>query len=179
MAEDTIVVNIDATQLSAILLQFQTIRSASLGTLGTSNVQRGIQATRRDAEQLQYTLTPVTDQMEFMRYELATLGVDSLPGINREMRIILGQIPGMREAMRLIFNIKRLGRGLAGADFGLFLSILASIIILLKSIFNRISLIERQQRERDRWIRQVSGMTREEYDKKLKEWAGYVRSEPG
>lgn len=178
MAEDTIVVNIEEN-LSSLLLRIQAVRSTALGTLGTGNIQRGIQTAQRDAEQLQYTLIPVTDQMELMRYELATLGVTDLPGINREMRIILGQIPGMREAMRLVFNIKRLGRGLAGADFTLFLSLLATAIILIKSITQRLAEIERRERERDRWIRQVSGLTREEYDKKLKEWAGYVRSRPG
>ena len=29
-----------------------------------------------------------------------------LPGINRELRLILGQVPGMREAMRYYFILK-------------------------------------------------------------------------
>ncbi|GAG45622.1 unnamed protein product, partial [marine sediment metagenome] len=44
------------------------------------------------------TLRPVTGQLERMQYQL---GTTDLPSINRNLRIILSRIPGMRTALRL------------------------------------------------------------------------------
>jgi len=97
-------------------------------------------------------------------------GAKGLPGINRELRLILGQVPGMREAIQVYFRLSRMVRGYEAGNINLLLTVVATTILVLKQIQERQKRIERQQQEYDRWIMKERGLTKEGYDKLMKTW---------
>ena len=107
-----------------------------------------------------------------------------LPGINRELRLILGQIPGMREAMRYYFILKRLERGKAHMDIGLgnvmpaYLAIIATAIILIREIMELKQRAERREKEMEMMIRKYRGWTQEEFERNMEIWEQYPRGLP-
>ena len=83
------------------------------GTLTSGGIS-GTRGGTRSLMQEWLAFEKTASQLPQLGRELSAMeriaGTD-LPGINREMRIILGQIPGMREAMQVLFTVKRLQRG--------------------------------------------------------------------
>jgi len=185
MAEERIIIDIDDSSVDIAIAKLQMYLSLSQQSLGTRNVIQGAKKTQRATEQLQFRLIPVTDEMAVLRYRLAQLGMKDLPSLNREMRVILGTIPGMRQAMQGYFGFKReytaigatIETGVVGP--GLILATLTTIILLLRTFESQMKRIRQKQQEQDRWIRRTTGMYREEYDRKRKLWEHYARSKPG
>jgi len=171
-------IEVDDAELDAAIAKLKQALSLSQTTLGTPNINKGMKTVAKSTGQLQFTLRPVTSQMELLRYKMGTLGVDDMPGLNREMRIILGQIPGMREAMRLYFNVKRLGRGVAGADMQLTLSLLATGLLLLKFVLDQQRRIEQKQRNYESFIRRERGVSSKQWKTEKDYWMSYLRSSP-
>lgn len=105
-----------------------------------------------------------------------------LPGINRELRLILGQVPGMREAMRYYFMLKRLERGMAhitlGAMLPAYLAILATAIILIGEIMELKQKAERREKDLEMMIRKYRGWTHEEFERNMEQWKIYSRGLP-
>jgi len=107
----------------------------------------------------------------------------ALPGINRELRLILGQIPGMREAMRAYFALKRIERGAAylaiGEKVPAMLTAIATLIILVNYIMDWQKNMERRQKELEMVVRRGRGLTHDQYVDLMDEWQSYFRSSPG
>ena len=107
----------------------------------------------------------------------------ALPGINRELRLILGQVPGMREAMQTYFALKRVERGLAYANLGQLLPTVltgvATVLLLLRELQRHQRRLEREKEDLERLIRKSRGWTHEEYERGRAEWEEYNRSMPG
>lgn len=185
MAEDRIIVDVVDPKIDIEIAKLQMYLSLSQQSLGTRNIPQGVKRTQRATEQLQFTLIPVTDEMERLRYRLARLGMRDLPSLNREMRVILGSIPGMRGAMQAYFGFKReytavgktIEAGIIGP--GLILATLTTLILIVRGIEMQLRRMRQRQQEYDRWIRRTTGMYRDEYDRKLKIWEHYARSKPG
>jgi len=155
-------------------------------SLGEKDVTRGARKATREVKELEFFMRPVTDEMEILRFQMATLvGTPNIPTMNREMRIILGQLPGMRTAIQQMFRLKRLQREMGMTittgvpTMGLYLTIIATMIIIMRGVLQQMRQMQRRQREQRRWIRNTMGLSREEYDRKLKMWAHYARSDPG
>jgi hypothetical protein len=102
-----------------------------------------------------------------------------LPGINRELRLILGQIPGLREAMMYYFRIKRLERGMAVGGTQFYLTIIATAILLIRELQQHQRRVERQKVDLEMLIRKSRGWTQDEYERGRAEWEEYSRSMPG
>ena len=102
----------------------------------------------------------------------------ALPGINRELRLILGRIPGMREAMQYYFRLKRLERGMAlgGAQF--YLTIIATALVLIKELQEQQRRTERRKVELEMMIRKYRGWTQEEFERNMEAWKAYSRGLP-
>jgi len=185
MAEDRILIDVVDTPIDVAIAKLQMAVSLSQQSFGTRNITQGAEAVQRQTQQLQFRLIPVTDEMAVLRYRLAQLGMKDLPSLNREMRVILGTIPGMRQAMQGYFGFKReytaigatIETGVVGP--GLILATLTTIILLLRTFENQMKRIRQKQQEQDRWIKRTTGMYREEYDRKRKLWEHYARSKPG
>jgi len=110
----------------------------------------------------------------------------SLPGVNRNMRIILGQIPGMRQAIQYYFRLRWLERGVKDVEriggisgYGnLALIILATTIILFEQAMRIMRDVERTQKEYELKIRKERGWSRAEFEIGVKNWEEYLRGEP-
>lgn len=101
-----------------------------------------------------------------------------LPTINRELRLILSQVPGLREAISYWFRIRRLARGVDIGGVQLYLTLLATFIILFKQVQAYQDRLDRRQREYERRIRQARGWTHEEFLKGVESWEEYARGMP-
>ena len=148
MSEDEIIINIDDSQLTNLLVKMDLLEKSAVKTIG-----RGAKFT------------------------------SALPSVNRELRVLLGRIPGMREAVQLLFRAKRLERGLALKKLGegseqLFLSILATAIILIQTIDMHQKRVERTQKEYERLLRRSRGWTQEELVRGRQEWENYLKGFP-
>lgn len=102
-----------------------------------------------------------------------------LPGINRELRLILGQIPGLRQAMMYYFRIKRLERGMAVGGTQFYLTIIATAIILIRELQKHQRNLERQKVDLEMLIRKSRGWTHDEYERGRSQWEEYTKRMPG
>jgi hypothetical protein len=148
MSEDTIIIEIDDSQLDIALVK--------LDLLGTQT-------------------TRVFGRAEPLR--------SSLPTINREMRVILGQLPGMRQAIQLLFRAKRLERGLLIRALGegsmqLYLTLIATAIVLIQQIQAHQRRLEKAQRDYENRIRRARGWTQEEFIRGRQDWENYLKGLP-
>ena len=108
----------------------------------------------------------------------AKLGT-ALPGINRELRLILGQMPGLRQAMQYYFRIKRLERGVSLGGTQFYLTIIATAILLIRQIQQQQERADRRERDLERLIRRSRGWTHDEYERGRAQWEEYSRRMPG
>ena len=88
-----------------------------------------------------------------------------LPTINREMRVILGQLPGMREAIQGMFLVRRQLRGIALGGPSFWLAIITNILILLGEIGQIQRKLERERAAFERFVMRSRGFTKEEFDR--------------
>ena len=107
----------------------------------------------------------------------------ALPGINRELRLILGQVPGLRNIMRYYFAIKRLERGKAylkiGETLPALLTVVATAIIVLRELQQYQRRIEREKTDLEMLIRKSRGWTHDEYVRGQSLWEEYRKGMPG
>jgi len=101
-----------------------------------------------------------------------------LPGINRELRLILGQLPGMRQIMQYYFRVKRLERGMLLGGTQFYLTLIATTIVLLRQMQLYRRQIERERKRYELMVRRARGWTHEEFVKGTKEWENYLRGLP-
>jgi hypothetical protein len=145
---EEIIISIDDSQLDAALIKMDL-----LGQMATKAVGRG--------RSLDYTL----------------------PTINRELRVILGRLPGMREAIQLLFRARRLERGLllraAGeGSMSLYLTLIATALVLIQQIQMHQKRLERAQRDYENRIRRARGWTQEEFIRGRRDWENYLKGLP-
>jgi hypothetical protein len=145
---EEIIISIDDSQLDAALIKMDL-----LGQMATKAVGRG--------RSLDYTL----------------------PTINRELRVILGRLPGMREAIQLLFRARRLERGLllraAGeGSMSLYLTLIATALVLIQQIQAHQRRLERAQRDYENRIRRARGWTQEEFIRGRRDWENYLKGLP-
>ena len=104
-----------------------------------------------------------------------------LPTINREMRVILGQLPGMRQVIQGIFLARREMRGFAKGGFGgvsFWMATVANVLILLREIGVMRRRLEREQREFERFVMQSRRFTKQEIQREQVLWKYYLKGQP-
>jgi len=185
MAEGQIIVDVDDTAVDIAIAKLKMAVSISQKTFGTPQITKGAASVKKSVAGLSFTLTPVTDDMEKLRYQMAQLGTADLPSLNRELRLILGQVPGMREAIWTYFRFKRVYGQLAksieaGAPtLGLYLTAIATLILVVKYLMDRQRKMEQRQQQYETFIRRQRGWTYTEYTRLIGEHESYFRSSPG
>ena len=107
----------------------------------------------------------------------------SLPSINRELRLILGQAPGMRNLIQMLFRAKRLERGLLLKKLGegstqLYLTLIATAIVLIRTIQRHERRVEAAEKRFEMMVRRAKGWTHEEFVKGTNEWENYLKGLP-
>ena len=128
-----------------------------------------------ELESVMATLTPVSDRIEKLRYQIGTA---DLPTINRELRLIAGQVPMLREAIAYWYRIRRLQRGVVVGGMSFYLTIIATAIILLKEVQQQQRRIERREAAYESRISRARGFTSEQYDAQMNRWEEYTKGMP-
>ena len=154
MGEERIIYEVDDTQLDAAIAKLQHAVSLSTATLGSPSVAKGVMAVRPGVTILQQDLTQIAQNEALL---------DQMPTINREMRLILGQVPGLRGAINAYYRLRRLARGIDIGGFQLYITIIATAILMLKFILNQVQEARRREKEYERLIREYKQMTHAEF----------------
>lgn len=107
----------------------------------------------------------------------------SLPGINREARVILGRVPGMRNALMYYFRLRRMERGIAliptAGRLQFYLTIIATAIIVAQQIMRYFESIKREREQYQSYLMRERGWTRTELKNNYSQIHNYTRSFPG
>ena len=103
---------------------------------------------------------------------------DKLPTINREMRVILGQLPGMRQAIQGIFLARRELRGFDVGGVSFWMATIANVLILLREIGIMQRRLERERAEFERFVMKSRGLTKEGFDRERVLWKYYLKGQP-
>jgi hypothetical protein len=173
MAEDRIIVDVDDTEIDIAIAKLK-----QAITLAATTGTRDLDVATRDLSD--FASFWVMTERELLATGAETgFSVHDLPAINREMRIIIGQIPGMREAMRVYFMARRVMRGIEVGDVQLTLSLIATAVLLIKWNDTRIRNLERARLRREAWIRRERGLTHDQYLELMEEWQVEFRRIPG
>ena len=128
-----------------------------------------------ELQSVMITMSPVTSRLEKLRYDIGTA---DLPTINRELRLIAGQVPGLREAIAYWYRIRRLQRGVVVGGASFYLTLIATAIVLLKKVQQYQRDIERREREYESRISRARGFTSEQYDVQMNRWEEYMKGMP-
>ena len=121
------------------------------------------------------TLRAVTSDTERLQHRLGTA---DLPSINRNLRIILSRIPGMRTALRLYTRLEQTQLGIARGGIHPYMAVLTTLLVLYREISLMLKKIERAEKEREMMIRRYRGFTHDEYEAEMERWKLYSRSIP-
>ena len=105
---ERIKIEVDDTDMARFEMRLNLILQQSSRLFGTTDIKAGAKASLNDFQTLGLAVGTFTDD------QLALISDKSrLPSLTREMRIILGQLPGMRQAIQALFLARRQLRGIA------------------------------------------------------------------
>jgi len=112
----------------------------------------------------------------------------ALPSINRELRVMLGQLPGMRNVVQLYFLVRRQERAYRIAtdasikpELGmmpLLLGTLANVLILWGQVKIALDRLKRQEDEFKNFVMKTRNLTLEEFDRERVLWKYYLKGQP-
>lgn len=110
--------------------------------------------------------------------------MEMLPGINREARILLGQVPGMRAALNVYFRMRRVMHGynqyLEGEGLGqLYLTLAATAVLLLHQVLELQRKYKQEQEASMILIQRERNLTHDQFVSLQKNWKSYRRGQPG
>ena len=152
MTEETIIIEIDDSQLDVALIKLDLMGSLAKKTTGKKNLKEG------------------------------------LPGINREMRLILGRFPGMRQALQAYFRIKRIQMGLdfgskaaflaSASSFQGMLTLIATTLILVQWLMEQEKQRKKAEKQLRLFIMRERGLNKAGYKQILFDWQKTLRGLP-
>jgi len=182
VSEDTIIVNVDDSQLDIALAKAKQLIATGTQIPGGPNVLTDSEKLMKEWSSLEKSWSTLVASGE-TRSTLETLLEADLPSLNRELRVILGQIPGAREAMTVFFRLKRAQMAAREAlEAGtiltpsLILTLIATMTLILQAVLRYWGMIQRDKREYEKMVRQYRGWTKEEFDINMKKWEQRSRS---
>lgn len=188
MSEDVIKIVVDDSELDIALAKAKELASIGTRITGTPDISRGTRRLHVDLEDIVDLESEAVDAIpDFLR----TFGSTDLPGVNRELRLILGQIPGMRNLVTSYFRLKRIQRsvGIAIEDetsLGsallqpqMVLTLIATAILLIQSIATYYKRLKIEERNYERLIRSYKELSHKEFTRIRKEEKNTRRRFPG
>ena len=181
MSEERIVITVDDAELDMAIAKLQQAATLSTMTLGTPRLSQGSKKLTQDLKGLGVFMKQV-DMMDASLLE--RFGAADLPSINRNMRIIIGQVPGMRLAMQYYFRIKWIQAGVGKliedkTVMPLALTLMATALMVLQQVIAYQNRLERERREYESYVRGAKKWTHAEFLSGQQEWANHLRRLPG
>lgn len=132
-----------------------------------------------DDSQLDSVLGRLTQVSSVAKATTGSTRLDTkLPSINRELRLILGQLPGMRDAIAAYFRLRRVERGIAVGGASFWLTIIATGLVIMRGLQQMQKKLERERRDFERFVMKSRGFTREELDRERQIWKYYLKGQP-
>lgn len=185
---ERIIIEIDDTQLDEAMAKLNTAILSYQTTIGA-----------RDTTSTRKQMSAFADFMRLSSQEIAgteqslleAFGTADLPAINRELRLVTGQIPGVRNVISAYFRLKRIQRSVGvaiEADPALravllhpdmVLTILATAILITRALWDIYTRNKQREREYAEFVRREKGWTRAEFDRYMGKQRSYIRSIPG
>jgi len=173
MSEDVIKVEIDDSELDMAIAKAKQLiaigATAPALQLGTKSPQK-LMSEWRGLERSWSQLTSDIPQA------LRNFGEADLPSVNRELRLILGQIPGVRILINDYFRLKRIQRSIGVAvdesrmlrdvlsNPQFVLTMVATMILILKSIMTYFEKLKRERLLYEEFLRRERGLSKREFD---------------
>ncbi len=178
MAEERIIVEVDDSALDEAIAKAKQFITLSVSATGSPNLTTGIKRTAKETLRTQRLLGEMTSDIP--RF-LDQVGAADLPSVNRELRLIIGQSPALRTLVNQYFRLKRIQRSVGVAtqeatmlsellmNPQLLLTIIATLIIFAKAIYDYKQLLKREKLLYEEFLRRERGLSKREFD--------YLRSE--
>jgi len=173
MSEDVIRVEIDDSEVDMAIAKLKQAITLSTQTFGSGRLDKASRQFMRDWTGFWGLAGQPMRQIPAW---LDEIGAADLPTANREMRLIAGQVPGMREAFTLWFRIRRIqlaiARGTSEADTlrdfflnpSVVLTILATAVILIRTFLQQRARLERERLAYEEFLRRERGLSKREFD---------------
>lgn len=173
MSEDTIKVPVDTTELDIAIAKAKQLIAIGTTITGTRDLPRGTKKLWRDWTAFLALQERAESKIPNI---LRKFGETDLPGINRELRLILGQIPGVRTLISDYFRLKRIQRsvGIATEEAKVLrdvlthpqfiLTMVATLILMMKAVATYMERAKREKREYEEFLRREKGLTRREFE---------------
>ena len=95
-----------------------------------------------------------------------------LPAVNRDVRLIIGRIPGMSELLSAGFAGRRLERGVAIGGPTMYLALAATVLMLWNMSQQHSKQIEQLNKSYEQAVRSITGIGEKEYQRWLDEYGG-------
>lgn len=176
MSSERIILDVDDTEVDIAIAKLK--QAVTLATTALPAGVGGMSGFAAFWEKVGSDLGDTATKMGNLE-RLTGVAFRDIPTINREVRILLGQVPGMRSAMRAFFNVRRLLRGLDIGEMQLAVSLLVVAVLLMRWISERQRNIERREQQHEALIRRERGLSHAEYLNLMTEWQGFYRRRPG
>jgi len=181
MSEERIIITVDDAELDMAIAKLQQAATLSTMTLGTPRLSQGTRKLKQDLRGFGLFMKQV-DMMDASLLE--RFGAADLPSINRNMRIIIGQVPGMRLAMQYYFRIKWLQAGVGKliedqTFMPLALTVIATALMVLQQVIAYQKQLERERRQYESYVRGAKKWTHEEFIRGRMEMSNYIKRLPG
>ena len=102
-----------------------------------------------------------------------------LPAINREMRVILNQAPGMNRVIRQYYNLRRIARGaeyaLAGKPVPFYLALIVTAIYLSRFLVQQKNEMIKERKRYENLVRRTRGWTHQQFVRGTRDWESRIR----
>jgi len=172
-AEDTIKIVVDDVELDRAIAKARTLIQVSSQSLGTRDIKKGVTGISGDFSDVLRLAEETESQVPDI---LRKFGETDLPGINRELRLILGQVPGMRNLIQQYFRLKRIQRSVGAAteeaqmlrdvltNPQFVLTMVATLIVVTKTIITHFERLKQERVEYEEFLRRERGLSRREFE---------------
>lgn len=188
MSEDTIIVHVDDTELDMAIAKAQQLTAIGTQITGTRDLPKGTRQLWSDWNSFLHLQEQTQSNIPDI---LRAFGETNLPSINRELRLIANQVPGMDRTIDAYFRLKRVQRsvGIAIEDqtsLGaallhpqMLLTLIATAILLIGAIKTYYRGLKIEERNYERLIRSYKDLTHAEFQTTLKQEKNARRRFPG
>lgn len=181
MSEERIVIVVDDAELDMAIAKLKQAISLSTRTPAIRDLTKSPRTAMKEWRELEKVWSTLVAKEPGL---LEKFGTADLPSINRNLRVILGQIPGMRQLIQYYFRVSWLQKSVgkfveAGTVMPLVLTLLATAIILFRQAEMHQRRAKLQAERYELYVRKAKSWTHDEFTKGTKEWESYARSLPG
>ena len=132
---ERIKIEVDDTELDAFIMKLNLVLQDVSASFGTRNISTGLNKAQRDIQTMGILTSGLltNEQVKLLLGD----GGRRLPAINREVRVLLNQIPGMNQYIRQYLNIVRLETGAMKGGMNLPIALIVTLLLSVQFLRTR------------------------------------------